>query len=173
MPASVQWGIDHEDTARVKYSMMKQVLGDSFRIDPTGLMLCSTHTFLGASSDGRVTEENSTGVLEIKCPYSIKGTLVNAMEIPDILAMEDKSFCLENTSEGPKLKSSHKYYAQVQGEMALMSAPWCDFVVWTAAKSNNICVDRVLFDPEFVASMMPKLVQFYMKFIFPVYYDQN
>ncbi|XP_048751315.2 uncharacterized protein LOC125663038 [Ostrea edulis] len=101
MPASVQWGIDDEDTARVEYSMMKQVLGGSFRIDSTGLMLCSTHTFLGASSDGRVTEENSTGVLEIKCPYSIKGTLVNAMEIPDILAMEDKCFCLENTSEGP------------------------------------------------------------------------
>jgi hypothetical protein len=87
--------------------------------------------------------------------------------------MRESSFCHENTSEGPKLNSTQKDYAYVQGEMAVMSAPWCDFVVWTAAEFNNIFVDRVLFDPEFVSTMMPNLVNFYMKVRFPMYYEQH
>ena len=45
----------------------------------------------------------------------------------------------------PTLKKTHKYFAQVQGEMAIKGLPWVDFVVWTAAASNIIFVDRVFF----------------------------
>ena len=69
---------------------LKSAINDNFRIDPTGLALNSTHSFLGASSDGLVTEDNETGVLEIKCPYSIKGKVCN-MQIDEILALNDKT----------------------------------------------------------------------------------
>ena len=46
----------------------------------------------------------------------------------------------------PTLEKTHKYYAQVQGEMAIKGLPWVDFVVWTAAASNIIFVERVFFD---------------------------
>lgn len=51
-----------------------------------------------------------------------------------------------------------------------MGLPWCDFVVWTAAKSNNIFIERVMFDNEHVSFMMPKLVQFYMDHVYSKFY---
>lgn len=112
------------------------------------------------------------GLLEIKCPFSLNGINVSKMEVDDIMNMNNKNFCLINTDAGPTLNHNHKYYAQVQGEMAIMGLPWCDFVVWTGASQNNICIDRIYFDADFVANMMPKLVEFYMNFIYPLLYHK-
>ena len=30
-----------------------------------------------------------------------------------------------------KLKKAHKYFAQIQGQMAIGERPWCDLVVYT------------------------------------------
>lgn len=141
-------------------------------IEDTGLTLLSSHSFIGASSDGRVTIDGSTGVLEIKCPFSLRGQQVNHMEVMDIVRLNYPEFCLgrcEATGD-IKLRKKHKFYAQVQGEMAVMSLPWCDFVVWTNAKKNNVHVERIHFDESFVTNMMPKLVDFYMRHIFPIFY---
>ncbi|ESO95360.1 hypothetical protein LOTGIDRAFT_160492 [Lottia gigantea] len=170
LPAAVQWGIDKEGQAREQYKKIKKAIHKVFEIQPTGLTLCGSHAFLGASSDGKVTEGDNVGVLEIKCPYSLKGTLINKKEIPEIMTMGDKAFCLENTNTGQRLRHSHKYYAQVQGEMAIMGLPWCDFVVWTEAEKNNICIERINFDASYVTKMMPKLLAFYMEHIYPFYY---
>ena len=51
-----------------------------------------------------------------------------------------------------------------------MGRPWVNFVVWTAAAFNNIFVERVLFDVQYVSSMMQKLVNFYMEKIYPLLY---
>lgn len=166
-PPAVQWGITSERKAREDYIKFKGNFVTELNIEETGLTLCSIHSFLGASSDGRVIEDGDKGLLEIKCPYSIKGQKVNEMEVLHILSIKDKDFCLIN-QDGVRLNKNHKYYAQVQGEMAMMSLPWCDFVVWTAAKTNNIFVDRIYFDVEFVSSMLPKLVEFYINHIYPL-----
>ncbi|KAJ8301035.1 hypothetical protein KUTeg_022554 [Tegillarca granosa] len=55
-------------------SLVKQITKDEFRIEATGLKLCKTHSFIGASSDGKVTDGTDVGVLEIKCPFSVGGT---------------------------------------------------------------------------------------------------
>ena len=91
-------------------------------------------------------------------------------EIPDILSMNDKIFCLEMLTTEPTLKKTHKYNAQVQGEMAIKRLPWVDFVVWTAAESNSIFVERVFLDVQYVSSMMPNLVNFYIEKIYPLLY---
>lgn len=49
-------------------------------------------------------------------------------------------------SMGPTLKNTHKYYAQVPGEMTLIGLPWVDFGVWTAAKSDKIFTERIYFN---------------------------
>ena len=53
---------------------LKKSVDKSTKIYETGLTLYPTHSFLGATSDGRVVEKEgrSEGLLEIKCPYSIK-----------------------------------------------------------------------------------------------------
>nr|XP_022310871.1 uncharacterized protein LOC111116162 [Crassostrea virginica] len=165
LPPAVQWGQDKEAQARSEYVNLKSVINNNFKVEDTGLTLCAEHSFLGASSDGKVLDGDSIGLLEIKCPYSIQGTQVTTKEVAEIVAMSSPNFCLEESQEGPRLKKSHKFYAQVQGEMAIKGLPWCDFVVWTNAAKNNICIDRVYFDPDFVSSMMPRLIEFYMHYI--------
>lgn len=172
LPEAVQWGIDKEERARADYITIKSFVNKKFSVEHTGLTLYSTHSFLGASSDGKVTEEDSVGLLEIKCPFSLNGINVSKMEVDDIMNMNNKNFCLFNTDAGPTLNRYHKYYAQVQGEMAIMGLPWCDFVVWTGASQNNICIDRIYFDANFVAHIIPKLVEFYMDFIYPLLYHK-
>ncbi|XP_061190857.1 uncharacterized protein LOC133198978 [Saccostrea echinata] len=170
LPPPVQWWIDHEAEARKDYLTIKRAINENTDVHPTGITLYSTHSFLGASSDGKVIENGDMGLLEIKCPFSIKGYNITQCEISEILELNDRHFCLEMSSSGPTLRKSHKFYAQVQGEMAIKSVPWVDFVVWTAAKANNIFIERILFDEQFVTSMMPKLVKFYMEQIYPLLY---
>ncbi|KAJ8303732.1 hypothetical protein KUTeg_018655 [Tegillarca granosa] len=80
LPEAVQWGIDHESIAKQDYVDLKSLLSDEFSIEATGLTLCKTHSFIGASSDGKVTDGTDVGVLEIKCPFSVGGTRVTDME---------------------------------------------------------------------------------------------
>ncbi|XP_062579262.1 uncharacterized protein LOC134241208 [Saccostrea cucullata] len=168
LPLAVQWGIDHEMDAKEDYLQIKRAIQMETDVQTSGLTLCSTHSFLGATSDGRVVDNESTGLLEIKCPFSISGQNVTLLGISDIISMNSKQFCLELGELGPTLKKSHKYYAQVQGEMAIIGLPWVDFVVWTAAKSDNIFIERIYFDEQYVKDMLPKLVEFYMRHIFPL-----
>ncbi|KAK3097953.1 hypothetical protein FSP39_014801, partial [Pinctada imbricata] len=169
LPPQVQWGIDHESQARSDYLMLKNQFG-TVRVEQTGITLCSTFAYLGATSDGRVyKEDGSVGILEIKCPYSFKGKIIKDMEINDIMMIADASFCLVNKSEGPSLKHNHPYYAQVQGEMSIMGLPWCDFVLWTGAPKNNIFVERICFDKEFVEHAFQVVIIFLQSYLSQIY----
>ena len=136
-------------------------------MEDTGLTLCATHSFLGATSDGKVHDAGEVGVLEIKCPFSLKVKPINKMEIQDIVCLSDSTFCLEQGNYGPQLRREHHYYTQVQGEMAIMGLPWCDFVVWTCAKNGNIFIERIIFDQNFITAMMLNLVDFYCVNVVP------
>ncbi|XP_069127490.1 uncharacterized protein [Argopecten irradians] len=167
LPKPIQWGIDHEREAVGDYIKLQNRV-TSLSVSETGLTLLPSHPFIGASGDGKIIDtsmpqENNIGVLEIKCPYSVNGQLVNEMQVHEIVEMGSNDFCLQKTEEGTRLRRSHCYYAQVQGEMAVIT--WCDFVVWTSAVHGNCFIERVYFDRDFVSNMMPRLVEFYVKHI--------
>lgn len=75
-------------------------------------------------------------------------------------------FCstLEIDSDGQeclKLKHTHPYYSQVQGQMALRltERKWCDFIIYT---EKGISIERVPFNSEFWnKKLLPKLIDFY------------
>jgi hypothetical protein len=168
---AVKWGIDHERDALEDYLTLQGAVTD-LKVSPSGITLYPSHAFLGASSDGWVIDqsmpkENQRGVLEIKCPYSMSGHNITEKEVHELAG--EVGFCLENTERGPRLRRDHKYYAQVQGEMAIMGTTWADFVVWTNAKVSNCFIERIFFDAKFVSVMMPKLVEFFVKHILPFY----
>lgn len=71
LPPAVKWGQEHETDAKQDYLALKSAFGD-VRVEDTGLTLCSSHSFLGASSDGRIHYAGEEGVLEITCPFSLK-----------------------------------------------------------------------------------------------------
>ena len=123
-----------------------------------GLFVKSNAPYLGASPDGIVTYTNSgkteTGVLEVKCPASEKWKTLS----PEECAKDVDFYCdLDTETRLCRLKRSHKYYFQVQGQMALTGMKWCDFVVWTL---GGISVERIMFSEE-CWDMFQKLKNFY------------
>ena len=81
--------------------------------------------YFGASPDGLVECSCcGTGTIEIKCPYKFRSK--NLME-----AAQDPKFYLETVGGQLRLKTSHNYFCQIQGQMAISGKTFCNFVVWT------------------------------------------
>lgn len=73
------------------------------------------------------------GLLEIKCPHSVK------RKTPLQAAKEAKTFmCREEN--GLLYNEIHQYYYQVQGQLGITGAKWCDFVVYT---TQGISIQRI------------------------------
>lgn len=65
----------------------------------------------------------------------------------------------DDSSDTVLLRTSHQYYAQVQGQLAIGGRPWCDFVVYT---TKGISVQRIKFDNHYWENiLLPKLTEFY------------
>ena len=105
----------------------------------SGLTLLKSHPLLGASGDGWVEENGEVGVLEVKTLFTIEG--VDVTNIHPCQLANNAKCCLELHQGVPCLKRNHRYYYQVHGELAIMGAAWCDFVVWT---KGGIFVERIL-----------------------------
>ncbi len=56
------------------------------------------------------------------------------------------------------LKKSHKYYYQVQGQLALRGLQWYDFIKDT---HTDFTVERIFREEEFISSMRKNLDYFY------------
>lgn len=78
LPPQIEWGRTREAVAQQDYITAMKGQGHQV-VKDCGLSLLANRAYLGASSDGRVYDPASThqsGVLEIKCPYSIDGKLI-------------------------------------------------------------------------------------------------
>ncbi|KAH7968962.1 hypothetical protein HPB52_013206 [Rhipicephalus sanguineus] len=108
-----------------------------FGNDDFGLAVNLAFPWLAASPDRFVydPEELTYGVLEIKCPYSLKDSqLEEAMS---------KKFCMifEENYEA-QLDREHEYYAQGLGQMVITGCLSADFVV---CSENRIAIERICF----------------------------
>jgi len=103
-----------------------KLLGEVMVVKKCGLHLLPDNSYLGAFSDGLVTctnvGTNFQGCLEIKCPYSIDKVVtveMSPMEIADRFG--DKFFMKKGEDGQLYLPKQHHYYAQVQGELAVIN----------------------------------------------------
>lgn len=116
-----------------------------------GLVINPMFPFLGATPDASVCDDGETGIMEVKCPYSARD-----MTIPE--AVRDiKDFFLTADGRQCKLKQSHKHYYQVQGQLLVTGAPFCDFVVFT---KHDMYIERVFPDKPVMQLMLEKLLVF-------------
>ena len=137
MPA-MQYGIDNEAKARHQYEDFYH-----YEVIPTGLWLRPSGN-LGASPDGLVKQDKNdldpTGVLEIKCPYS----------------MRDKSqHDLFEYAE----KHHREHLDQVQGQMSATGMDWADLVYWSP---KGFWRKRIKFDYGWASQTQPMLERFYL-----------
>ena len=168
IPAIV-WGREKEAAAESTYTEYHRKNGNGgVIVSKIGFLVSETHPFLGASPDRCVYDPTSPndpyGFLEIKCPYKHR-------EVSPALACSDKDFCgFFDKSNIFHLKQSHKYYAQVQGQMVVGKRNWCDFVVWT---TEGMLIERILYDATYMKVLLPKLVEFYKGCIAPEIVSPN
>lgn len=123
------------------------------------VLLYSRGAFLGATPDGHIycpslTEPHS--FLEVKCPCSQR-------DVIPVEACGTPGFCCvlgDNRSSAIKLCRTHRYYAQVQGQMAIGGRKWCDFVIYT---KKGIAVEWIAFDPNYWSNqLLPKFTRIFL-----------
>ncbi|XP_072144101.1 uncharacterized protein [Dermacentor andersoni] len=123
--------------------------GASIEVYHCGLCVNPGVAVLGATPDRVVKDGDSFGLLEVK-------TLSAARDRGELLcnAIQTASYLKDGL-----LRTSHKYYYQVQGQMALTGLSWCDFLVDNGVECT---VQRIQFDSLlWTNKMMPRLLQFY------------
>lgn len=162
LPA-IKWGQDNEPVARLNYLEVQRRRGHAgIRVVECGLFIDREHGWLGASPDGLIHDPatcgDPDGVLEIKCPFSVRSIKINE-------AAQTPGFYCQWKDGQLHLKRNHKYYYQVQGQMAITGRNWCDFVVWTEC---DIFIERIKYRHNFwIEECMPKLANFYDKCVLP------
>ncbi|XP_049340579.1 uncharacterized protein LOC111196789 [Astyanax mexicanus] len=146
-------GIDLEPEVLQQYSDLCNV-----NVSPCGFVIHPDTPYLGASPDAKVydpTADPPFGLAEVKCP--------NVENITDATH-------IKFISGQAKLKRTHKYFLQVQGQMAITGLAWCDFI--TSTKSD-LTVERVWRDDSLLAEMKEKLDLFYLNTYMNSYLNMN
>ena len=154
---AVQWGKENESAACREYVTFQHMNGHPDLVfTQSGFFISEEYPFLGATPDGLIYDPSSSqpfGFLEIKCPFSHRNVT------PTAACDTSKFYCtLSGDGQQISLKRNHRYYAQVQGQMAIGGRPWCDFVVYT---TMGIGVERIPFDQSYWDTLLQKLISFY------------
>ena len=142
------YGCKHEKDAKEMY--VKTLVKDNgnFRVTRRGLVVDLAYPFFGASPDWIISCDCcGKGVLEIKCPFTCK-------DKSHLLASQEfATFCLKDGDNGLKRDTSHVYYYQVQVQMNLCGANYCDFVVWS---DSEAVIGRILPDDDVISDALER-----------------
>ncbi|XP_071057057.1 uncharacterized protein [Onthophagus taurus] len=116
---ATRYGCQYENTALKEFEAIT-----GFHVDTCGLYVGQGEFFfLGASPDGIIHSRNV--ILEIKCPYNLRD-----MSVEDGVQAK-KIDMLELRNGQLKLKTLHKYYYQIQGQLHVTEKKKCYFIVWS------------------------------------------
>ena len=156
---STCWGLEHEKQAIADYCAHNKDSHSCLTFTKSGLVINPAYPHLGATPDGIVQCMCcGKGVVEVKCPYNCKD---KSFEI----ASDDSTFCLRSTTDSNfMLRTEHAYYYQVQLQMKVCEADYCDFVVW---RPTEIAVIRIIPDKTFIDSAIDQATAFYKFGVLP------
>lgn len=147
--SAMKRGLDLEPDVLLQYSDMMNV-----NILPCGFVVHPDVPHLGTSPDGKVydpAENPPFGLAEVKCP-----DVDNISQVTHIKLVNGQA----------KLKESHKYHWQVQGQLAITGLSWCDFITNT---KTDLTIERIWRDESLIALMKEKLDLFFFNVYMTVY----
>lgn len=133
-------GIDLEPEVLQQYSDFCNV-----NASPSGFVIHPDAPYLGASPDAKVydpTEDPPFGLAEVKCP-----------NVDHITEASHIKF----VNGHAKLRRNHKYFWQVQGQLAITGLPWCDFIT---SNKSEITFERIWRDDSLIMEMKNELDHF-------------
>ena len=160
---STEYGKRMEATALEKYKAYKN--DEAITVCSAGFVIYEEKPYLGATPDAYVHDPNRKeqyGLVEIKCPFKYRNiTPEDACLNSDFCS----TVCTQAGARTTKLKLSHPYYSQVQGQLAITGRKWCDFVIYT---HKGISVETITYDEHFWNDrLLPALVGFYENCVAP------
>ena len=156
---ATKWGCEHEKVAWKQYIDIQATKHNNFQVSDSGFDIDTMYPHLGASPDGIVSCDccSGSGVVEIKCPFSCRS-----------VSWEEgigKASFLEQDAHGTVgVKQSHAYYYQIQAQMHICHATYCDFVVWS---EEDVIVLRISPCDIFIKSAIDKATEFFKYCLLP------
>lgn len=142
---AMRYGLANEGIAAATYAEAKGV-----NVRRAGFVINPGCPHLGASPDYIVFDPSENddpfGLLELKCLQCL--SVRNAK-------------CLRLVNGELKLRKSHEYYYQIQGQLGLTGMQWCDLMVLC---KDDWHIERIYFDEDFFNSMCSNLNKFYFDF---------
>ncbi len=138
---AMKTGLDKEPEVLESYSDLFNV-----NVSPCGFVVHPDAPYLGASPDAKVYDPNADpcfGLAEVKCP--------------DVHTVSEARH-IKIVNGQATLKKSHKYYWQVQGQLAVTGLSWCDFITDT---KEDLTVERVWRDSVMITQMRENLDLYY------------
>lgn len=161
---AIQYGKKNESVAAERYATTMRAAGHNVTLQHCGLAVHPSCPWLGASPDRLAfdPEEGTYGVVEIKCPYSLKDSEANTVTT--------KNFCLTFVDDTPQLKRDDEYFYQVLGQMAVTECQWADFVVFS---EKWIAVERIYFDQQKWDNVKAQLDYFFFTTALPYFAARN
>ena len=146
---ALQHGKKHETAAKEEYLKKKE----GAHLHECGLVVHKEMPFLGASPDAVVCQDGESGIIEVKCPYSARDmTIEEACKLTKFFLRQHPE------TKDINLNENHLHYAQVQGQLLITGANFCDFVVYTI---KDIFIQRIELDADYVENLLKKLCTFY------------
>ena len=118
---AMQHGINNENKGKYYYS---RVTGNT--VLPCGYVVDESSPWLGTSPDGKVVNTRLSqpfGLLEVKCPYKWKDSK------PSDACADPSFYCSIDENGKPFLKENTDYFQQVQSQMGITGAQWCDIAL--------------------------------------------
>lgn len=160
---ATEYGKSHEEAAIKAFhsNMIKQ--HKKYEVSKCGTYISKENPWLLATPDFMsVCDCCGKGCGEIKCLFSIDGVNFEGY-------LEEKSSCLTRNDEQIVLKRDHQYYFQVQQQLFITKADFCDFVVCAFSKDGTILYvhERIYPDTEHWNLQLPKLKFFWQHCILP------
>lgn len=153
---AIQWGKQNESRARDAFFKEISPKHKNPKLHMCGLRAIETAPFLAATADNLFTCScHGKGCVEYKCPYSIRNKSVQD-------GAKDLDF-LEEVDGVLRLKQTHKYYTQVQGQMAANKCRYTFFVVWTPVESPHI--ELIEFDEAYWNEIYGNLILFFKLYL--------
>ncbi|CAH1163408.1 unnamed protein product [Phaedon cochleariae] len=157
---ATDYGIAKEKVAIGIFERIK-----SLHVQDSGFWIDLQYGFLGASPDGIVLSEDS--MIEVKCIYSASKLELKKHTLDEVIDIMKSKICLERHDDQIRLKRTHNYYYQIQGQLNIARKSKCYFIVYIN-DAIDLFVEEIERDAKlWEEKMCPLLVQFYKECICP------
>ncbi len=160
--AAIEHGKRCEPVALWQYQQYMRNIGHKVTVQARGLVARSDLPYLGCTPDAKITKPIAHphfGIAEVKSLHTYSNIT------PREAAAIDKDFYLKlGAFDLLQLYTINRHYYQLQGQMKVTCAKWCDFIVYSL---KGLLIECIAYDNDFCTQMLEKLERFYFRKFLP------